>query len=108
MQTVPLPEEIRRKILANPLYRQPEAQKIIPASNSCFEQGRCGKGPLAGLKFKKLGSIVVYAAADIIEFLESMPSFINTTQADAYKSDLDRITRRVRRRVSTSNFWPAA
>ena len=79
----PLPEELRQKILTKPLYRQPELKQFIPAADSTFEQGRCGRGALAGLHFSRLGRIVVYSAADILDFLEAMPSYKHTTAADA-------------------------
>lgn len=78
-------EELKNNILKKPLYRQPELKEFFPVSDSCFEQGRCGRGALAGLKFSRLGRMVVYSADDLIDFLESLQSFSHTTQADAAK-----------------------
>lgn len=81
-----LPEDLKRNILSQPLYRQKDLRRLIPASPSAFEHGRLGQGALAGLKFTRLGRMIVYKASDVVEFLESLPSFENTTAADQAKA----------------------
>ncbi len=80
-----VPEELRSNILRKPLYRQSELKQFIPAADSSFEQGRCGRGALAGLRFTRIGRMVVYHASDLISFIESLPSYCHTTEADSAK-----------------------
>lgn len=74
--------EIKAEILAQPLYRQNEIKRFIPASDSAFEQGRIGRGALAGLKFSRVGRMVFYKAGDLIEYLERLPSIVNVASGD--------------------------
>jgi len=41
-QTMNLTPELREEILSQPLYRQSDMKKFIPAADSTFEQGRLG------------------------------------------------------------------
>lgn len=77
-----IPAETRSYILSQPLYRQPDIKRLLAVKDSTLEQGRCGRGPLAGLRFSRLGRAIVYPASAVIEFLENMPTFENTTEAD--------------------------
>ncbi|QSV46171.1 hypothetical protein [Geobacter benzoatilyticus] len=77
--------ELREEILKQPLYRQTDMKRFIPAADSTFEQGRLGMGPLSGLCFTKVGRSVYYPAAAVIDFLESLPQFANTTQSEQFK-----------------------
>lgn len=70
-----LPSELKSAILSQPIYRQEEVKKWIPVSDSAFKHGRLGQGVLSGLKFSRLGRMVIYKASDLVEYLEQIPSF---------------------------------
>lgn len=79
--TVNLPDELRSKILSQPLYRPEDVRQFLGNPPiSALEQGRVGYGPLKNLRFVKMGKTVLYAAADLVAFIESLSTFANTTE----------------------------
>lgn len=75
-----LPQELREKILSQPLYRQREVKELLKTSDISLEHGRMGRGQFAGLKFAKMGKAVRYPAACIIDFLENLSIYSSTSE----------------------------
>ncbi len=97
-----LPPELKSNILSKPFYRQPAVIELFDgASESSIEQGRLGRGQFAGLKFARVGRTILYPAQAIIDFIESLPLYANTTEAD-YGQDIPACKQRGHRHKKTA------
>jgi hypothetical protein len=77
----PLPDNLRDRILSQPLYRQRDVKRFLGnPSDSALEQGRQGRGLFAGLSFTKIGRAVFYPAGEVVRFLEDLPLCRSTDQ----------------------------
>lgn len=65
-----------------PLLTQKTIQKMTGLSASALEQARVyGKG----IPFVRMGRSIRYRLDDVLEYLENLPRYRSTTQADAGK-----------------------
>jgi len=83
-----LPAPLKESILSQPLYRQKDIKPFFGyPSDSSLEQGRLGIGAFSGLKFTRIGRSVLYPSNEVVNFLEALPRFSNTTEADQFAKD---------------------